>query len=84
MVRRKRQVLGVAVRAAGQTDEERLDRAPSTRYLTREMSKPTARNLQFRARQSYRPTAFWSRSTVQVEAALATSRFSLSVISHST
>ena len=38
------------------------------------MSWPTARNLQFGARQSYRPTAFWSRSTVQVEAALATSR----------
>ena len=38
------------------------------------MSWPTARNLQFGARQSYRPTAFWSRSTVQVEAALAISR----------
>ena len=34
--------------------------------------------------KDYRPAAFWSRRTIQVEAAFATNRFSSSVIAHST
>jgi hypothetical protein len=34
--------------------------------------------------KDYRPAAFWSRRTIQVETAFATNRFSSSVTAHST
>jgi len=46
--------------------------------------KLAALNAAAKAEWDYRPDAFWPRSTMHVEAAFATNRFSSSVMVHST
>jgi hypothetical protein len=83
MVRRKRQVLGWQFEPPDKRTRDDWIARHQLDILREERASHRA-ELAIRARQSYRPTAFWSRSTMQVEAALATSRFFSSVISHST
>jgi hypothetical protein len=77
-----RHMLGNASVAALASDPRLLDIA---RQVLGAEARPFRATLFDKSPTSnYRPDAFWSRSTMQVDAAFATNRFSSSVMVHST